>query len=1177
MRRLGRIVVWIVASLALLVIGFLVYLFPFDGLERIVNDYLAQLGDQYNLEISLGRIEGSLNTDIYISDMHVDFRCDGETHRLAYATEISAGYSLAKLLRGEFHFDYVRFDSLRIRAERDSSGHWRLPSKSAGDVGDEPQLPTFSVDELVLRAGSAIYITPADTLRVDDIRLVTAIQGDRGTYSAEISHLSFDSDNQYYNMAAGRGRFTYADGLIAGQDIALVSGDTRLRVDGTLKTGQPMIGNATFAIDDLDIADISAHIGPNLSGVIDATGSVSLVGDHLGGSVDIAGDFLLFSFRNLHTDFRLADKRLSLDSLYGTILGECMVDGKGGIDFSASPNTYSLEADVRNFDLDKLIPGSFNSDLNGRIELAGESFRNKTLKLGLDVTLRESSFDIYPLHEASGQFVIFTDSIVFNDGFRVTYYENEFEVTGVVDYDSTLALRVSADLHNLDRYRGKLFIDQPGGRGYATADITGLTRDPDLSGNFRSDSIWLYDFYSPDFTAECSIERFLNNRSGIVDVEARGGSAWDIPFDSAVATIRVDSNLALLDDVWIGSEKAQTRVSGELDYFADPMQLRLDMFWLSLYDREFVNSSIIEIGIDSSGFDFQQLALVSHDADLSASGRIGYDESMDLQMRVQQMPIDPWMQFYDDSPQLDGFLSGEATVSGTFTTPQFRCSGTIDSLIYRGTYLGRLITGVAYDSRVLTVDSFLVLSDPGVYRAEGEFYADLSFTSRAIERMPDLPIDIRISATDSRFDLVSLLMPSVEQLDGQFYADVQLSGTPHDPHLEGVAYIKNARLKYFDLEQPIRTDSVGVTMQDNRIAIDHAEAYVVDHRKGDRRRFVQIEGEVVVKALDSLYYDLELSLGHSFPFTYELEDIQGRVEGDLYIEGDTPPTVSGDLTLLSTKYQVEFATPEQGSPIMAAMAAESQWDLDINIDILSNYWIKNEDIDAEFSGQVNIVRQAGNYTFLGEMELLRGKAYLFDKTFRLDPGGLVSFEGGDTFNPRLDIVGRTRITAVRPAEEGDEPATEQIELGIHITGTLDEPEINPVEESPFSREDLMPLIVANYFVSDTVQMSGQFEERLGGLISSQMSRIGSRQLSRLGVETFEIDPYHEGQIDPLHSRVTLGFYTVPNLYVYGRSAISGTEGQEVGFEYRFSRPLILEGRRDQEELYHLNLKLHWEF
>ncbi|MGH8016398.1 MAG: translocation/assembly module TamB domain-containing protein, partial [Candidatus Zixiibacteriota bacterium] len=109
---------------------------------------------------------------------------------------------------------------------------------------------------------------------------------------------------------------------------------------------------------------------------------------------------------------------------------------------------------------------------------------------------------------------------------------------------------------------------------------------------------------------------------------------------------------------------------------------------------------------------------------------------------------------------------------------------------------------------------------------------------------------------------------------------------------------------------------------------------------------------------------------------------------------------------------------------------------------------------------------------------------------------------------------------------------------------------------------------------------GTFEQRLSDVVASQFSQIGGKQLRQLGVETFEIDPgLGEGGLDIAKTRLTLGFYSPfdPNLYVYGRSAIGSSTGQELGFEYRLYKRFLLEGRRDEEELYHVNLKLHWEF
>jgi hypothetical protein len=518
----------------------------------------------------------------------------------------------------------------------------------------------------------------------------------------------------------------------------------------------------------------------------------------------------------------------------------------------------------------------------------------------------------------------------------------------------------------------------------------------------------------------------------------------------------------------------------------------------------------------------------------------------------------------------------------------------VDSLTYEELQLGVLSTGMEYSFPMLTIDSLRVFSDPGEYLARGSLYVDLAFSADTVSRFPDRPMAIKIDAADSRFDLVSLLLPSVEQLDGDFFADFRLFGNPKDPHIEGEAYIKNARLKYFDLENPIYADSAGVTMHDDSISIAGIRAYTTERERrrggeeqayggfvpvGDRA-YVDIRGAVRLLTIDSLFYDVGVTFRNEFPFRYELDDISGRVArgGRLYVYGATPPTVTGDIELASVQYRVPFADEGSESPLLLSLFSEDPWDLDINIEILSNYWIENEDINAEFSGDINLIRTEGNYRIIGEMEILRGQGFLFDKTFRLEPGSRVTFRGADTLNPQLDITGYTWVSTLRSTAEDEGPVTERIEVCIHIGGTLDVPDIQPCPGSDLARSDILPLILANYYGDQGVGVGGQIEQRVIGLGYAQASQIAERPLRKaLGVETFEIDPVYGEEVDPWNAWVTVGWTVGEGLYVYGRSTLAGQTQQEYGFEYRWTRTLLLEGSRDEDDLYHLNLRLHWEW
>ncbi len=1179
MRRLLKIILYLLAVLGLIAGGAYVYLFFLGGLERVVNSQLDNLiTDEMPLDVKIGKIEGSLLSGITLENLTVYYKDPLHHFRMLYLPSVEAVYSLSDVLTGDYVFDYVRLDSPQVVLMRDSFGKLLLPESLSSEPGQSAGLALL-IRQLEINSADVTYVDNLDTTTFSDVFLWAAFETREGTFSAELNRFEFTSNVGRVHLESAEGKVTYSEGRLLFHNVTLVSGLTRIKLSGNVLLEDTLAGTVRLAADNLELPLVTSYLGKKLDGTIDINGEASFVGSSFEGTFDIAGTFVIFDFENLHVDLSYDDEKIKFNSLYGTILDGCSIDGEGAIDFSQSTDAYYMYTDIKNFNLEHLVEGTFSSDLSGYVELDGESFSTSTLELRLNVELRESSFDDYPLQEVSGEMIVTARDIAFPDSLRVSYFGNEFYATGTVDYSDSIDLFVAADLEQLDRYRGKLFIDEPGGRGHAEVTLSGLTADPDLAGYFVSDSAWIYDLYAESLFAALNIERFLTGREGTVSVAIERGSAWGIPYDSGRTELRLDSTLVFIDAAELTGGVAHLRAGGEYDYGAEPQGLVLDTFRLNLFGREFFNRGQLEIGIDSNGFDFQNAAIGNTEALLSVRGRADYDDSLDLLLSIEQVPTAPWLDLFDTSFALQGYLSCVAQVRGTIDRPQFDFLGEIDSLTYRGLVLGHLMVGVKFEDQQLTIDSLRLSSDSGQYYATGYVPADLSFSSEVEDRFLDGPMDIILTASDTEFDLVSLVLPSVEQMDGQFYGNVHITGTPLDPGLEGEAYLKDGRLKYFDLEHPLFTDSAGVTMKNNRIIIDEIELFTTENKKRDgRRRYVNVEGDLVVEALDSLYYDLYISIGREFPFAYELDDIRGKVEGDLQIEGMTPPQVSGDLTILSTRYMVNFAEEGAGSPVMMALTGDDTWDLNINIDILSNYWIRNDDIDAEFAGQMNLIREDGQYRFAGEMEILRGKGYLFDKTFRLEPGSRVVFEGNDTLNPTLDIVAFTRVGAVRrSALEQENVSPEQIELGIHITGTLEQPEINPVEGSDFSREDILPLIVTGAPGSDSLAATGQLEGRLLGIGYSQVSQIGARQLRQIGVETFELDPVYGETTDLLNAWLTVGFYTGPNLYVYGRSTLAGETRQEVGFEYRLNRAIQVEGRRDEEELYHLNLRFHWEF
>ena len=99
------------------------------------------------------------------------------------------------------------------------------------------------------------------------------------------------------------------------------------------------------------------------------------------------------------------------------------------------------------------------------------------------------------------------------------------------------------------------------------------------------------------------------------------------------------------------------------------------------------------------------------------------------------------------------------------------------------------------------------------------------------------------------------------------------------------------------------------------------------------------------------------------------------------------------------------------------------------------------------------------------MDILRGRAFLFDRTFQIQENSRVTFEDTEYPNPQLDITMMTRIAV--PKFEQEDVRSEE-ELYLHVGGTLENPEFSVADTdggSDLTEEDILPLLVANYYGS----------------------------------------------------------------------------------------------------------------
>ena len=576
MRQLRRILLALLIGVVLLIASLYCYLFVFGGLEKVVNNQLRNLTDpRNNLEIFVGEISGDFLSGITLENITLHYADSSYYYLVALIPRLEASYSIRNLWNRNYILSYLHLDSAAVTLKRDSEGNWLLPKFSSKDQSVSGGiLPPLATEVLSVAGLSVRIVAPDDTLAFDNVNFSAAVRAETGTYAVSLERFDFRSNEERIELDAAEGKLTYTEQRLIFQDLLVVSDETRIKLSGYVDFHGDLSGTIEFSGDNISLEDITAYVGPHLKGILDASGSVSFDGGKLFGRVDLGGQFMMAGLENLLVDFRFEDKHLYLDTLYGTILDNCAIDGSGFIDFSDKPEQYQLNANIKNFNLEQLVGNSFHSDLSGTLAMRGESFGRKTMLLEVVTELYESSFDEYPIQYAVGDIVITTDSLVFVDSFRVDYFENIFYVDGPIIYRDELDLDIRAYLHQLERYTDKLFISEPAGRAYSRVKLDGRTDDPDLSGYFVSDSLWIYGLYCDSFYSTFDLQRFLTGRRGEVEASFFKGNAWDIPYDTGYLHLRIDSNLTTFDSTYLKGKNSFLSSLGVLDTEAHPQRLR---------------------------------------------------------------------------------------------------------------------------------------------------------------------------------------------------------------------------------------------------------------------------------------------------------------------------------------------------------------------------------------------------------------------------------------------------------------------------------------------------------------------------------------------------------------------------------------------------------------------------
>lgn len=606
--------------------------------------------------------------------------------------------------------------------------------------------------------------------------------------------------------------------------------------------------------------------------------------------------------------------------------------------------------------------------------------------------------------------------------------------------------------------------------------------------------------------------------------------------------------------------------------------------------------------------EIDDLQLVSADQSLTVDGTIvtkGEAPSAALDVTAQNVDLQQLETLLLQDRGITGKLDARATITGTTAAPTVDGHVEIRNGGFQNYKYESLVADVDYTGQRAIVDATLTQTPTERITVEGSVPMSLFRRSETADHVPPAEgeeVDLRIQSTALGLGIIQGFTDQVANVTGTLEADVRVTGSGDDPHLQGHVDIRNGAFG-------VPAAGVSYTGLNTRIDLMPDVARIQSFQIIDEEgAALSVSGEIAVheKQVGAVNITLEsdnfevidnelgdVGVGSSLKITGELR--RPKVEGEVRIETGRlevdrlltlfydPYATESLPEVVSAERQVEGAGSAEEATRKALQRAEQSaappgaetkpgveppppggifeaLEMDVTVAIPDNLVLRGDnirpggptgaalgDINITIGGDIRARKQPGDQVRLnGEVQTVRGTYEFQGRRFELVRGGELRFVGETEINPFLDVTATRMI-----------PNT-GVEARIHITGTVKAPELELTSNPPLDESDILALIVFNRPVNElgTGERSS-LAATAGGIATGFIAAPLGESIGRaLDLDLFEITTTTEE--GDLGAGITLGQQIGDRAFLKLRQQFGERSVTEFLLEYQLARFLRLQ-------------------
>ena len=411
--------------------------------------------------------------------------------------------------------------------------------------------------------------------------------------------------------------------------------------------------------------------------------------------------------------------------------------------------------------------------------------------------------------------------------------------------------------------------------------------------------------------------------------------------------------------------------------------------------------------------------------------------------------------------------------------------------------------------------------------------------------------------------LLSIASPDLA-MTGRLVADLRASGSLEAPVLSGSVRVENGKYRMSGLAQIIDDIDGGITFRGARGDVE-ARARTGG---GD----VYAAGNFVLRGLTLGDFRFSIQARHvavRYP-----EDLRLVVDADLVATSLTGSNVvRGEVVLQRGTYSrdIELTISDllsRGRPA-GAVAARDPWKerTALEVRIVSAAALEVRNNVARLTATVDLLARGtlASPTLVGQIFLDEGGRITFrDVRYEIEQG-TIAFANSEGFEPIIDIRVRAEVKGY--------------DVGVSLVGTWPRIQTSLSSDPPLPDETIVGLLLTGAAPNtrSTTDTTGQIVSAAGGIVAGAATGVLTRPTQRLfKLDRFEIDPIFTGS-GPVDVRSTVGKQITPNLLVSYSQSFDSSKEPIFQLEWWISDTMVLEGRRDENGTYLIDVRRRQRF